>query len=126
MATAEGLLQRAMPPEVFRRAAFEIDMQTQAAPEDVEDALLRCGYSRAVQVEGPGQFSRRGGILDFFSPAHASPSAMEFWGDEIDSMGFFDTGTQRRTESIERCVVVPAAEVLPTLAKGGARPWPQS
>ena len=118
--TAEGLFQRTMPPEVFRRAVFEIDMQSQTAPEDVEDALLRCGYSRAVQVEGPGQFSRRGGILDFFSPAYSQPVRIEFWGDEIDSMGFFDTGTQRRTESIDKCAVVPAAEVLPTLAKGGA------
>ena len=120
VATAEGLFQRTMPPEVFRRAAFEIDMSAALAPEDVEDALLRCGYSRAEQVEGPGQFSRRGGILDFFSPAYNQPVRMEFWGDEIDSMGFFDTVTQRRTESIERCAVVPAAEVLPTLAKGGA------
>ena len=120
VATAEGLFQRTMPPEVFRRAAFEIDMSASLAPEDVEDALLRCGYSRAEQVEGPGQFSRRGGILDFFSPAYNQPVRVEFWGDEIDSMGFFDTVTQRRTESTERCAVVPAAEVLPTLAKGGA------
>ena len=118
--TAEGLFQRTMPPEVFRRAAFEIDIHGATAPEDVEDALLRCGYSRATQVEGPGQFSRRGGILDFFSPAYSQPVRIEFWGDEIDSMGFFDTGTQRRTENIERCSVVPAAEVLPSLAKGGA------
>ena len=118
--TAEGLFQRAMPPDVFRRAVFEIDLKSPAAPEDVEDALLRCGYSRAVQVEGPGQFSRRGGILDFYSPAYPQPVRIEFWGDEIDSMGFFDTGTQRRTENIDRCAVVPAAEVLPTLAKGGA------
>ena len=120
VATAEGLFQRTMPPEVFRRAVFELDMKSAAAPEDVEDALLRCGYSRAAQVEGPGQFSRRGGILDFFSPAYSQPVRVEFWGDEIDSMGFFDTGTQRRTERIERCAVIPAAEVLPTLAKGGA------
>ena len=120
-ASAEGLLQRAMPPELFRRAAFEIDSKGECAPEDVEDALVRCGYSRAVQVEGPGQFSRRGGILDFFSPAYSQPVRVEFWGDEIDSMGFFDTGTQRRTENMERCRIVPAAEALPQLAKGGAR-----
>ena len=121
VATAEGFFERTMPPEVFRRSVFEIDMHSTMAPEDVEDALLRCGYSRAVQTEGPGQFSRRGGIIDFFSPAHSQPVRIEFWGDELDSMGFFDTGTQRRTESIEKCVVVPAAEMLPSLAKGGAQ-----
>ena len=119
VAAADGFLQFTMPPEVFRRAAFTLDMQSVTAPEDVEDALLRCGYSRSVQVEGPGQFSRRGGILDFFSPAYAQPLRVEFWGDEIDSMGFFDPVTQRRTESVESCTVVPAAEVLPSLAKGG-------
>ena len=65
--TAQGLFQRAMPPEDFRRAAFDIDLKSRLEPGDAEDALLRCGYSRAAQVEGPGQFSRRGGILDFFS-----------------------------------------------------------
>ncbi len=118
-ASADAILQLAMPPEIFRRAAFDIGINDAAAPEDVTDALLRCGYSRAEQVEGPGQFSRRGGILDFFSPAHSSPVRVEFWGDEIDSMGFFDTLSQRRTENIERCSIVPAAEVLPTFAKGG-------
>ena len=119
--TAEGLFQRAMPPEVFRRAVFTLDVKEPCAPEDLVDALLRCGYSSSAQVEGPGQFSRRGGIVDFFSPAYPQPVRVEFWGDEIDSMGFFDTVSQRRTESAGRCRIVPAAEVLPTLAKGGAK-----
>ena len=118
--TAQGVFQRAMPPEAFRRAAFSIDMQTRLDPADAEDALLRCGYSRAVQVEGPGQFSRRGGILDFFSPAHLQPVRVEFWGDEIDSISCFDTGSQRRTEDLSECTVLPAAETLPSLCKGGA------
>ena len=108
--TAQGVFQRAMPPEAFRRAAFSIDMKTRLDPADAEDALLRCGYSRAVQVEGPGQFSRRGGILDFFSPAHLQPVRVEFWGDEIDSISCFDTGSQRRTEDLSECTVLPAAE----------------
>ena len=69
-----------------------------------ETALLRCGYQRTVQVEGPGQFARRGGILDFFSPAEPEPVRVEFWGDEIDSMGRFDVSSQRRTEQIQRCI----------------------
>ena len=118
--TAQGLFQRAMPPECFRRAAFDLDMKSRLEPGDAEDALLRCGYTRAAQVEGPGQFSRRGGILDFFSPAHAQPVRVELWGDEIDSISCFDTVSQRRTESLESCSVLPAAETLPSLYKGGA------
>ena len=99
--TAAGLLQRAIPPEALRRGAFEISQPGQLAIEDAEDALLRCGYSRAGQVDGPGQFSRRGGILDFFSPSFREPVRVELWGDEIDSMAFFDPGSSagRRTWS---------------------------
>ena len=118
--TAQGLFQRAMLPSSFERTAFDIDMKAQMPPEDLEDALIRCGYSRSAQVEGPGQFSRRGGILDFFSPAHEQPVRIEFWGDEIDSMAHFDIMSQRRTESLEMCTVLPAAETLPGLSRGGA------
>jgi transcription-repair coupling factor (superfamily II helicase) len=118
--TVAGLLQRAMPPEALKRTAFTIREAAQLAPEDAEDALLRCGYVRAEQVEGPGQFSRRGGILDFFSPAYGAPVRVEFWGDDVDGMGFFDVSSQRRTERLDTCVVLPAAETLPSLYKGGA------
>ncbi len=118
-ASCAGLLQRTMPPDTLRRAAFTLDTAQSCAIEDVADALLRCGYTRAAQVEGPGQFARRGGILDFFSPADREPVRVEFWGDEIDSMGRFDVGDQRRTESVERCTILPAAETLPSLTAGG-------
>ena len=114
-----GLLQRTLPPETLDQAAFTLEAGGSYQPEDVEDALLRCGYSRCEQVEGPGQFARRGGILDFFSPADQEPVRVEFWGDELDSMGHFDVASQRRSEPIERCTVLPAAETLPGLTLGG-------
>ena len=76
---------------------------------------MRCGYEKTEQVEGPGQFARRGGILDLFSPADAQPVRMEFGDDEIDSMGFFDTATQRRDQPIDGCTILPAAETLLSL-----------
>ncbi len=119
-ASVSALLQRTMPPETLKKAAFTIDSSGSYPLEEVEAALLRCGYQRTEQVEGPGQFSRRGGILDFFSPAEHEPVRVEFWGDEIDSMGHFDISSQRRTEAIERCTILPAAETLPSLGEGGA------
>ena len=118
--SVSGLMQRTLPPETLRRAAFTVRDGESCPPEDIEDALIRCGYVRCEQVEGPGQFARRGGILDFFSPSDRDPIRIEFWGDEIDSMGRFDTGTQRRTEAVKECVILPAAETLPSLAEGGA------
>ena len=99
--TVQGLLQRTLPPEVLTRSGFTLRVGEGAGPEAAEPALLRCGYRRSEMVEGPGQFSRRGGILDIFSPGAERPIRAEFWGDEIDSMGFFDADTQRRTENVE-------------------------
>ena len=119
VASIPGLLQRTIPPETLHRAAFEIDAGGSYPIEDVEAALLRCGYTRTEQVEGAGQFARRGGILDFFSPSEHEPVRIEFWGDDVDSMGHFDVASQRRTEPLERCVILPAAETLPEMTAGG-------
>ena len=118
-ASVAGLLQRTLPPQTLQQAAFTLEAGGSCAIEDAEDALLRCGYARTEQVEGPGQFARRGGILDFFSPADLEPVRVEFWGDDIDSMGHFDVSSQRRSEPIERCTILPAAETLPSLTLGG-------
>ena len=119
VASVSGLIQRTIPPETLLRSAFVIEDGGSYPMEEVEAALVRCGYARTEQVEGPGQFARRGGILDFFSPAERFPVRIEFWGDEIDSMGWFDISTQRREEAAERCVILPAAETLPALTVGG-------
>ena len=119
VASVPGLMQRTIPPEALLRAAFEVRSDAACPPEDLEDALVRCGYSRTEQVEGPGQFARRGGILDFFSPSSSEPVRIEFWGDEIDSMSSFDVQSQRRNDPIDACIILPAAETLPTLSPGG-------
>ena len=66
-----------------------------------------------------GQFALRGGILDVFSPLMDQPVRCEFFDDEIDSMGAFDPGTQRRTANVSSALLLPAAEVLPHCAPGG-------
>lgn len=121
VATVSALMQRAIPPQTLGKATFTVKDGEPCPPEELEAALLRCGYTRCEQVEGAGQFARRGGIIDFFSPAYPEPVRIEFWGDDIDSMGFFDIKTQRRTESVEFCRILPAAESLTTLASGGTQ-----
>ena len=117
--TVAALLQRAIPPDAMRECALELSASGTYPIEDIEKALLRCGYVHRVQVEGAGQFSRRGGILDFFSPAYPNPVRIEFWGDDVDSMVFFDITTQRRIENINSCRIIPACETLPSLYEGG-------
>ena len=115
----QGVLQRTIPKEVLLEAVFEIKNGGTYSVEEIENNFIRCGYSKTDIVEGQGQFSRRGGILDFFSPGSYHPVRVEFWGDDVDSMGYFDIQTQRREESLDSCVILPACETLPGLSVGG-------
>ena len=129
VATVEALLQRTIPPERLKRASFTLEPKAPTPLEEAVAGLVRCGYTRCDQVEGVGQFAQRGGILDFFSPAYDRPVRLEYWDTEIDSMGLFDPMSQRRTEPLDRAVVLPCAEVLPALgddpeALGGDRELP--
>ncbi len=119
VATAAALMQRSIPKDVLLSAVCELSTDATIPPDELERRLLAGGYTRSDQVEGAGQFARRGGILDFYSPAEDAPVRIEFWGDDIDSMGYFDISTQRRTEALTRCRILPAAETLVSAVIGG-------
>lgn len=113
------LMQRTMPKELLAASSLEIKLGGSYDINELAGRLLRAGYKRSSQVEGQGQFSIRGGILDFFSPANEYPVRIEFFGDEPDSMGLFDTETQRRISNVESALILPAAETLPQLHRDG-------
>ena len=119
VASAEAVLQRTIPKALLAKASRVLKMGETYDLNDLAETLTAAGYSRCEQVEGVGQFALRGGILDFFSPAHPQPVRMELFGDEVDSMGLFDVSTQRRTVQLDEARILPAAEVLPQLADGG-------
>ncbi len=119
VATVDGVMQRTMPTQVFSEASLVIKLGQRISPEVLVTHLISCGYKRAEQVEGTGQFARRGGILDFFTPAFENPVRCEFFGDEIDSMGLFDIENQRRIENIHEVELLPVAESLVSLYAGG-------
>ena len=109
----EAALQFTIPPGTFKFNTFSIERGQSYDLDDLAKRLSRAGYERRSQVDGPCQFSVRGGILDFFSPQSKDPVRIEFWGDEADSVAYFDLETQRRTKEIEEAFVAPAREVLP-------------
>ncbi len=117
--TADALMARTMPPALLRSLAITLKAESRVDLGELTDRLLSAGYTRCEQVEGVGQFALRGGILDVFSPLMDQPVRCEFFDDEIDSMGTFDPGTQRRTANVKRALLLPAAEVLPRCAEGG-------
>ena len=115
----DSLCQRTMPPSVLLGAAFRLTVGQSYVLEDLLARLTSAGYSRCPMVEGPGQFALRGGILDVYSPAEDAPFRAEFFGDELDTMGYFDPDTQRRTENAEEVTVLPVGETQPMLHPEG-------
>lgn len=112
VATIEGALQYTLPPETLQKATITLTIGDQISITALTDQLVKSGYVRAHQVEGVGQFSVRGGIFDIYPPNRNSPVRLDFFGDELDSMGEFDVLSQRRTENIEQIHLLPATEVL--------------
>ena len=115
----EALCLRTMPREVLFASSLTLRTGASYQLDDLVRRLEAAGYARCSLVEGVGQFALRGGILDVFSPACDNPLRVEFFGDELDSMGYFDPLTQRRTENTAEAVLLPVAETQPRLHPGG-------
>ncbi len=118
VSSVRALMQLTAPPQMFRRS-----LHTLRRGELVDlNALLRrwqrIGYEHTPVVEAPGEFSRRGGILDIWPPSEPWPVRIELWGDELDSLRYFDPSTQRTVanEAPDRLLIGPASEAL--LEKG--------
>ena len=119
VAGLDALTLRTMPKSALFGAAITLKPGASYDLDELTGKLARAGYTRASLVEGVGQFALRGGILDVYSPACDSPVRAEFFGDELDAMGFFDPITQRRTENTDEAVLLPVAETVPGLHPAG-------
>lgn len=109
---ADGASQLTIPPEELQERMVEMEAGAQIAISDCVNALAAAGYERSDMVDGTGQFSLRGGILDFFPPDAPHPVRADFWGDTIDSINYFDIDTQRSIEPIKSIQLLPAAELI--------------
>lgn len=114
----DALCQRTIPASTLMTATFELQIGKTYNLDNLLTQLTNSGYSRCTMVEGPGQYALRGGILDIFSPACDFPCRAEFFGDELDAMGFFDPVTQRRTDNTDTITVLPVGETQPMLHPG--------
>jgi transcription-repair coupling factor (superfamily II helicase) len=122
--TPHAALGYTIPPSVLGERMIKIDMQTRSEPSDLAERLVAAGYTRVDLVEVAGQFAARGGIVDIFSPnaeikdsegqirRGAFPVRIEFFDDEIDRMGVFDSDSQRMLYNITSVSFTPAREVL--------------
>ncbi len=105
-------VQLTIPFEELKKRSVLLKRNESPGLEKSMNALINAGYVRCDTVDGAGQFAVRGGILDFF-PSHCErPVRVEFWGDSIDLMTYFDIESQRRTDIIDEIEIIPAAEIL--------------
>ena len=110
--SAECLLQPIIPPDVFKENTRTIRAGETISQENLIELLVKSGYSRRTLCDGVGEFSVRGGIVDFFPAGYQDPVRLEFFGDDIDSLSFFSKETQRRGENIDEVLISPCSEIL--------------
>ncbi len=112
VAPVGALMEHTLSPDLFALSVQEVRVGQEVAPRGLADHLVEVGYERVTLVEGMGQFSVRGGILDVCSFGNAHPVRLEFFGDEITSIRAFDAGTQRSVEELESVRVLPCREAV--------------
>lgn len=108
----DALMQYVMPSEVFAENSFDLVRGVMANQKRICERLESMGYIRTELVEGVGQFSVRGGIIDIFTPNYSYPVRVDFWDDEVDLIGQFDIVSQRRIENMDSCRIIPCNEII--------------
>ena len=110
----EALKEKIIGADFFLENIITLKLEDSYEINEIKEKLLDIGYQVTDLVEGAGQFSSRGGILDIFSPQYDNPIRIEFFGDEIDSIRFFDKQSQNSIENIEVAEIIPANEIFIT------------
>lgn len=96
--------------EKIKEQLIHYESDSTVDTEQLKNQLVALGYERVGQVEMPGQFSVRGGIVDIYCLTEENPWRIELWGDEIDSIRSFDPESQRSLENLEELTIYPAVE----------------
>ncbi len=111
-ASFEAVMQPVIPPYILKKYTLKLESGSIIDTEALKQQLVEMGYVRSDKVEGASQFSVRGAIMDIFPVQSDMPVRIELWGDEIDSISYFDAETQRRTEKIDEFSIAPAIETI--------------
>ncbi len=111
-ASVEAVMQGTISPNALAECSFTLAQGGELNLEELSRKLISSGYTRTDQVEGQAQFAVRGSIVDIFPVQESRPIRIELWGDEIDTISYFDTETQRRGDSIAEITVFPALEII--------------
>lgn len=110
--TSRALARRTISPAEILRAGAILRRDEDAAPEELVDKLVACGYVREDPIGAVGEFSMRGGILDVWPPGRNAPVRIEFFGDIVDSIREFDPETQLSTTQLAQIEIAPMRELI--------------
>jgi len=112
VATIDALLSVTFPRELYQSYTSEIKVGGTVDLNELCDTLVTIGYTREDMVEGKGQFSLRGGILDFFPHYSAMPYRIEFFDTDVDSIRLFDVDSQLTVQKVDSARISPAEEII--------------
>ena len=116
--SVRSLMTRTVPRRDFLKACKKLSVNQTAQPDALIRQWTEIGYQRVNTVLEPGQFSRRGGILDIWAPAEKLPVRLDFFGDEIETIRKFDPASQRTVENLESILITPAREFIASGEQG--------
>ena len=110
--TFSSLMAPQIPLSAWKEHILKIDGKSRIDVGKLGERLVEMGYEKNYQVEAPGQFGIRGGIIDIFDLTEENPYRIELWGDEVDSIRSFDVLSQRSIEKLSSISIYPAGEML--------------
>ncbi len=110
--TFDSLMTPQVPLSIWKAHILKIAKNGTLDEKNIANRLVNMGYEKSYQVENPGQFSIRGGIIDIFDLTEENPYRIELWGDEIESIRSFDILSQRSIEKLESVSIYPATELV--------------
>ena len=113
----DGFMDSLLPLEEMEKRVISLEAGQELDFEKLKKDMVLLGYEREEQIEGPGQFAVRGGILDIYPLTEEVPVRIEMWGDEIDSIRTFDVESQRSIENLESIRIYPATDFPEEQAK---------
>ena len=110
--TIESGMDSVLPLEYINEQVIDINMDSDIDLDKLGHQLVQMGYLRTAQVEGPGEFSIRGGIVDIYNLTSQTPYRIELWDTAVDSIRSFDVMSQRSIENLDSITIYPASEII--------------
>ncbi|MCW8916708.1 MAG: transcription-repair coupling factor, partial [Magnetovibrio sp.] len=111
VATVSAFLQRVPPRDAFEDSTMLVRAGDELDPDKLDTFLIEHGYHNAQTVMEPGEFAKRGGLVDIFPTGADEPVRLDFFGDEVETLRSFDAASQRTTSEVRELILKPVSEV---------------